>query len=266
MPLNAGKILKLIRYNNYIEMRLSPTGISLMPFVKMALIFNRYDIAFKIFQQNLFNFILYHCYNIRMRRVKLKEKSPEFDDESVKKPNTRCCDIDGCNEDGLFRAPRDRNLSSYYTFCQKHVSDYNRAWNFFDGMSDADVQNHVYSSLFGDRPTWKYAPNRNMEDDLRDKAFGFRNADHAERVEAEKERRRRERMINPQTPEGEAMQIMELSPPLSMDALKSQYKKLAKQYHPDVNKNDPEAEEKLKDINMAYTVLRLAHQKYENLT
>jgi DnaJ-domain-containing protein 1 len=94
--------------------------------------------------------------------------------------------------------------------------------------------------------------------------LGIGQHDHRARVEEEKERRRREKLINPQTPEGEAMQIMELSPPLSMDILKSQYKKLAKQYHPDINRDNPDAEEKLKDINMAYTVLRLAYQKFED--
>jgi DnaJ-class molecular chaperone len=104
-----------------------------------------------------------------------------------------------------------------------------------------------------------------LEDRIRNKAFGFRNSDYAQQVEAEKERRRREKLINPQTPEGEAMQIMKLEPPLSMDVLKKRYKELAKKYHPDTNRDDPDAEEKLKDINMAYTVLRLAYQKFEGM-
>lgn len=37
--------------------------------------------------------------------------------------------------------------------------------------------------------------------------------------------------------------------------IRQAYRKLARQYHPDVNKNDAEAEEKFKDINEAYSVL-----------
>ena len=37
--------------------------------------------------------------------------------------------------------------------------------------------------------------------------------------------------------------------------LKKAYYKLAKQYHPDHNKSDPKAEERFKDINLAYSVL-----------
>lgn len=197
--------------------------------------------------------------------MRLKEKSPEFADDKVNKVKMSACDIDGCNMAGEFRAPKDRNLTAYYRFCKKHVADYNRAWNFFDGMADADVQDHIYKDLFGDRPTWKYTAYADLEEKLRHNAFGFRNVEYAERVEQEKERRRREKLINPQTPEGEAMQIMGLTPPLSMESLKKRYKELAKKYHPDTNREDPDAEEKLKDINMAYTVLRLAYQKFEDM-
>src|SRR5271166_2378828 len=41
----------------------------------------------------------------------------------------------------------------------------------------------------------------------------------------------------------------------SADDLKSAYRKLARQYHPDVNPNDPAAEERFKEIGQAYAVL-----------
>jgi len=47
---------------------------------------------------------------------------------------------------------------------------------------------------------------------------------------------------------------LEVSPSASEAEIKKAYRKLARQYHPDVNK-DPKAEEKFKEINAAYEVL-----------
>ena len=47
---------------------------------------------------------------------------------------------------------------------------------------------------------------------------------------------------------------LEVSSSASDAEIKKAYRKLARQYHPDVNK-DPKAEEKFKEINAAYEVL-----------
>lgn len=50
-------------------------------------------------------------------------------------------------------------------------------------------------------------------------------------------------------------EILNVSKDASLDEIKAAYRKLAKKYHPDLNPNDKEAEQKFKEINEAYEVL-----------
>ena len=193
-----------------------------------------------------------------MPKIILKPKSPEFAD-----PNEHIavqpCEMPGCSHTGGHKAPKHRALNEYYDFCVDHVREYNKAWDFFFGMSQHEVQNHIEKSHYGDRPTWKYGINGVTEESLLHAAQNTYNQDEPP------ENREERRHIDTSTPEYEAMAIMGLEPPVTLDEIKTRYKTLAKKHHPDLNKDDPQAEELLKKINMAYTILKLAFQNYKNL-
>lgn len=194
-----------------------------------------------------------------VKRVRLKEKSPEFAEEGKKQgPQARTCDMPGCREAGEHKAPKDRGLTDYYFFCTGHIAEYNAAWDFFDGMSQSDIEKHIRESMFGDRPTWVYTANPNFEDVLREKVAGFRNF---EDFKTKREPPRREEA----TPEREALEIMGLTAPVTFAKIKERYRTLMKAHHPDRNQGSKEAEEIVKRVNMAYTILKAAHEKYETL-
>lgn len=195
-----------------------------------------------------------------MPRIFLKPNSAEYADEQKPSRKVKGCEMPGCAAEADFKAPKDRSLNEYYHFCLEHVQEYNKAWNFFSGMAQRDIEHHMISSLHGDRPTWRYDSFANLEDDLRSTAW------QTYHFSAKKpEDQTQQAPFQRNTPEYEAMLIMELEPPLSMAGIKTRYKELAKRYHPDLNKDDPQAEELLKRVNMAYTILRLAYEKFEKM-
>ena len=195
-----------------------------------------------------------------MPKIQLKPKSPEYA-HAEKKARTRACDMPGCRESGEHRAPRDRSLSENYWFCFDHVKDYNAAWNFFSGMNDKEVEEQILNSLYGDRPTWRYDVDGAAAETLRRAAWQTYNYTDKEPPKEDK----RKTAIPTMTPEGEALAIMELEAPITLAEIKTRYKTLAKKYHPDLNPGDTKAEDRLKTINMAYTILKLSYAKFEKL-
>jgi hypothetical protein len=200
-------------------------------------------------------------------RIQLKPNSAEYAD---KKPayNRRRCDMPGCCDGAEHRAPKDRSLSAYYHFCLDHVREYNKAWNFFEGMSTREIEDHMLKSLYGDRPTWKYGVNGDAEEALYTKAWQF--SQFTEEQPPPRKKNGSDHTYSKtagfaHTPEHEALAVMGLQAPIALEDIKARYKELAKKHHPDLNGGDSSSEELLKQINMAYTILKLAYQKFEDL-
>jgi len=207
-----------------------------------------------------------------MPKITLKPNSAEYADSKTKKPQIQVCEMPGCPFEAGHKAPKHRGLNDYYHFCLDHVRDYNKAWNFFTGMSDHEVEDHMIDSIYGFRPTYKYDPHSNMHEDLKRRAWQTYNFTDKEPPNGSgggahggAHRGRSGFGMDKNTPEFEALSIMGLEPPITLEAIKTKYKKLAKMHHPDLNKNDPASEELLKKINMSYTILKLAFAQYEEL-
>src|SRR6202162_2872733 len=71
-------------------------------------------------------------------------------------PPARLCDHPGCEAGADFRAPRSRlEPDRYYWFCIQHVRAYNSAWNYYAGMSDAEIEAEIRHDTVWQRPSWK---------------------------------------------------------------------------------------------------------------
>lgn len=161
----------------------------------------------------------------------------------------RICDHLGCEEPGEFRAPKNRaNMREFYWFCLEHVREYNKSWDFYKGMNQDEIIKSQRDDVTWGRPTWplgagmKGRHHIHLRDGLADDLFQDGPYQSAPQ-EVPKECR-------------EALAVFNLTFPFAEEDLKNIYKKLAKQYHPDHKKGCKQAEERLKTINQAYSVLK----------
>ncbi len=203
-----------------------------------------------------------------MPRIELKPNSPEYKDKKSSCGAAMRCDFRECEAPGEFKAPKSRQCDDYYHFCLLHVKAYNASWDYFDGMTPLQVEQEMLRSLYGDRPTWRHEGTDDPADALRKKAWQtYNNTDEDPTGPSEEERKRRSTAFayHHDSDEYKAMALLGLEPPLDLDILKKRYKELAKKHHPDRHKGCSKAEDLLKEINIAYTILKEAFEKYEKM-
>src|SRR3546814_10532750 len=51
----------------------------------------------------------------------------------------RLCDRHGCAESGNCPAPKSPNSPERWYFCETHAGEYNRGWDYFEGLSAEDA-------------------------------------------------------------------------------------------------------------------------------
>ncbi len=166
----------------------------------------------------------------------------------------RSCEWPGCRGKGRHPAPRQEakivSILKYakqaHWFCAEHIRDYNRSWNFFSGMSEAEITRFNHDALTGHRPTWKRPHVPCNAEVLRRHALRFRRgAEHFGGT-------------YPPLPEKErkALETLSLGYPVTRAGIKSRYRELVKRLHPDRHKGDGGTLERLKAINLAYHALK----------
>jgi hypothetical protein len=145
----------------------------------------------------------------------------------------RLCDRDGCEEPGDRPAPKSPNSPERWYFCERHAAEYNRNWNYFEGLSAEDAAAR--------------------EADERRGAEGFQQSKHygwggpGDGTRSPDEIR--------------ALGVLDLEVDATADEVKSAYRRLAKVNHPDVNRDDAEAAKRFQAVQAAYEVLRKADER-----
>jgi len=190
----------------------------------------------------------------------------ELERFGAEEPEILCCDWPGCNGDGQHRAPKSRNeLKNYHWFCLGHVRQYNAGWNFYEGMTDAEVEADVRRDTVWHRPSWSFGGANDFSGGNGGKNGDFPFTAHdlvgqwggfgPEWDPDGGYGQRPDRNAKPGTRQAWAVAVFGLSGPVVAEAVKGRYKELVKRHHPDTNGGDKGGEEKIKEINEAYQII-----------
>lgn len=164
----------------------------------------------------------------------------------------RCCDMPACAAPGEYRAPKSRrNLKDYWWFCLDHVRAYNATWDYYKGMSPGEIEAELRRDTAWQRPSWPLGSlgAAAWEDAMARDPLGLLAAGRVRRGHAPPAEQAPAELREP-------LATLGLSWPVTIAAVKSRYKELAKRHHPDANGGDKAAEERIKTINLAYATLR----------
>ena len=200
----------------------------------------------------------------------MKLESKYFDRIRVKPEEDRLlrkklpeCEWDGCGKPGKHPAPKGRdNEGEYHYFCLDHVRQYNKQYNYFNGMKDTELRDWQKRDKTGHRPTWKLGQNSYAALNGGKKRSGSARAQAAFEDpfdvlgdgETGTQHGRPQRAVR--TSEIKHLHTLGLDETATPEQVKVQYKKLVKRLHPDANAGSRANEDKLREIIQAYDFLR----------
>ena len=149
----------------------------------------------------------------------------------------RLCDREGCNDVGDRPAPKAPHSPERWMFCERHAGEYNKGWDYFAGLSPEEAARRAAEEQAG--------------------ASAFRKSAHYQWAGPGDGTRSRDEM--------RALDTLELDPDSDFAAAKASFRRLAKQFHPDVNRDDEAAALRFQQVQAAYDVLRKAEDRHLEL-
>jgi hypothetical protein len=149
--------------------------------------------------------------------------------------NVRICDRHNCNEPGDCPAPKSPNSKERWYFCQQHAAEYNKRWDYFEGLDKEEAARRAKSEQ---QENAGYAEAQHYG--WAGSGDGSRSAD-----------------------EMRALDVLELEADATFEDVKKAWRAKAKEVHPDVRPGDAEAAKAFQAFQLAYEVLRQAEERRE---
>ena len=155
------------------------------------------------------------------------------------------CEWKNCKEIAEHKAPAERdNSRNFKWLCKIHIKMFNKNWNYFEGMSQNEIEKFLKSDLTWHRPTQKFGSADNFfsilwNNALSDKFKIFGNENFTS-INNKK---------NFSEKDKDAFEIMGLEFNSDWPAIQKKFKTLVKKFHPDKHSGNKKFEDKLKKNN-----------------
>lgn len=186
------------------------------------------------------------------------------DRERIMREQAPRCAKRGCTEAALHPAPKGRgHEGEFFLFCLDHVREYNRSYNYFNGMSDDDIASYQQQGVTGHRPTWSMGARNGDAHAAHDTSFTEWSEFICDPFHLFSRHGGTNRDFEPpQRPvhnaERKSLRALNLDDGASSAEIKARYKALVKRHHPDANGGDRSTEDRLREIIQAYAYLKSA--------
>ena len=183
-------------------------------------------------------------------------------------PETRQCEHKGCDQPGDCKAPKQTQASlrkkrksdnDFHWFCQRHAAEYNKQYNFFDGMTEAEYLAFREAESNGHQQTWKFGTgpmggtkSANAHDPRKWNGRHFFDEDGNPVRPKQQDKPGRTRL------QIRALEELGLPENAEPAAVRETYSRLVKEYHPDSNGGDRSMEHRLAKVIRAFKTLKAA--------
>ena len=172
--------------------------------------------------------------------------------------NDRKCSINGCDMEANYKAPSSPDeLDKYIWFCFKHIKEYNKKWNFFANMSADEIEEFLENDIIGHRKTRKMGVHNNYFDDvskISEAIFSsFNGLDKS--------------TINTNLISSKYLNALAVigidNKDVALEEIKTKFKKIVKELHPDTVGENKKNTEKLTKVLEAYKTLKEYHDNFK---
>ena len=168
------------------------------------------------------------------------------------------CEWPGCDKPSRHKSPKGRGFEGqFHNYCTPHAQEYNKTYNYFNGMADDAVRTFQKDAQTGHRPTWKLGQNssaipggtrRKSAGSTRD-PLGLFNEHNGTKVDQAPKRTLRNAELK-------SLHALGLDENATPQEAKAKYKTLVKRLHPDANGGSRANEDAFKAVIQAYDYLR----------